>query len=155
MTLVANFGVVAGIVFLGIEIQQNTNMMQAQTRSVITQNTMSVFTPDLETAKFINRGYVGEIAPGRTGDWLFFQGYVQRVLKTWENEYYQSEQGLYDKDLLRAHQRTWTQVLKLPGVRMVWQYVGEGYSPKFRQHIDQLIQNSDEIPLTPFPKLDN
>ncbi len=36
LTLTANVGVIAGIVFLAVEIRQNTDMMRAQTRSSVT-----------------------------------------------------------------------------------------------------------------------
>jgi hypothetical protein len=143
MTLVANFGVVSGIVFLGIEIQQNTNMMQAQTRSAITQSTMSVFAADLETAEILVRGLAGEVEQGPNAEWMLFQGLVQRTFKTWENEYYQFEQGLYEEELLRAHQHTWKEVLRELGARAVWQSVREGYSPQFRQIIDEIIRGLD------------
>jgi len=42
LTLAANVGVLAGIIFLAIELQQNTNMMQAQTRQAITENSNSI-----------------------------------------------------------------------------------------------------------------
>jgi len=32
ITILANFGVIAGIVFLGIELQQNNDLMEAQAR---------------------------------------------------------------------------------------------------------------------------
>ena len=145
MTLVANFGVVAGIIFLGIEIQQNTNMMQAQSRSAITQNTMSVFAPDLETADIIVRGLAGEFEPGSGAEFFFFQGQLQRTFKTWENEYYQYKLGLYEKELFTAHQDTWAKVLRRPGARLVWRVVGDGYSPQFRQIMDLIIQGLDEV----------
>ena len=36
LTLLANIGVIAGIIFLAVEINQNTDMMRAQTRSAVT-----------------------------------------------------------------------------------------------------------------------
>jgi len=37
-SLIANIGVIASIVFLGLEMQQNTEMMQSQTRNSIMEN---------------------------------------------------------------------------------------------------------------------
>jgi hypothetical protein len=38
LSIFANLAVVAGIVFLGVEIRQNSEMMKAQIRNDITQN---------------------------------------------------------------------------------------------------------------------
>ena len=41
VSLIANIGVIGSIVFLGIEMQQNTEMMQSQTRNSIVENQLS------------------------------------------------------------------------------------------------------------------
>ena len=41
LTLIANLSVVAGIVFLALELQQNTQAIQAQTRDSITEKQMT------------------------------------------------------------------------------------------------------------------
>jgi len=51
-TLAANLGVIAGIVFLGLEIQQNTRMMQAtaiQASTDISRQQILLFATDAET----------------------------------------------------------------------------------------------------------
>lgn len=54
IAILSNVGVLAGIVFLGIEIQQNSNMMQAQTRTQLTdqaQRAIEFSRPDFLTAR--------------------------------------------------------------------------------------------------------
>ena len=41
VSLIANIGVIASIIFLGVEMQQNTDMMRSQTRNSMTENQMS------------------------------------------------------------------------------------------------------------------
>jgi hypothetical protein len=43
LTLVANLSVVVGIVFLAVEMRQNTAAIQAQTRDSITEKQMEFF----------------------------------------------------------------------------------------------------------------
>ena len=40
LTLIANISVVLGIIFLAVELQQNTQAIQAQTRDLITEKQM-------------------------------------------------------------------------------------------------------------------
>ena len=52
LTLIANLSVVAGIIFLAVELQQNTAAIQAQTRDAITEKQMAYYgwlatSPDL------------------------------------------------------------------------------------------------------------
>jgi hypothetical protein len=42
LSLIANFGVIAGIVFLGLEVQQNSNAIQAQTYQSRTEATQEM-----------------------------------------------------------------------------------------------------------------
>ena len=42
-SIIANVGVIASIVFLGVELQQNTNMMESQTRNSIVENQLSFY----------------------------------------------------------------------------------------------------------------
>ena len=43
VSLLANIGVIASIVFLGLEMQQNTEMMQSQTRNSIVEHQLSFY----------------------------------------------------------------------------------------------------------------
>lgn len=59
LTLLANVGVIAGIVFLGIEIRQNTEMIQSQTRDSISEKQIAVFewwATDTENNRIRKRG---------------------------------------------------------------------------------------------------
>ena len=43
MTILANLGVIAGIFFLAVEVQQNTGMMEAQTRDSVTSKQIEYY----------------------------------------------------------------------------------------------------------------
>ena len=48
VSLIANIGVIGSIVFLGLEMQQNTAMMQSQTRNSIVENQLSFYERGIE-----------------------------------------------------------------------------------------------------------
>ena len=59
LTLIANLSVVVGIIFLGVELQQNTQAIQAQTRDSVTEKQMEYYgwratSPELSV---LNRPY--------------------------------------------------------------------------------------------------
>ena len=64
LTLLANLGVIAGIVFLAMEVQQNTSMMEAQTRDAMTDkliNWQLSLATDLYTSQTFVTGNAGEL----------------------------------------------------------------------------------------------
>lgn len=67
---------------------------------------------------------------------------MQAALRTYENEFFQYEQGLFGEELLGTRQTIWASMLGPPGTQAVWQDVKLGYSPSFRRAIDQLIGDS-------------
>ena len=142
LSLLANVGVIAGIVFLAIEIRQNTNMMQAQTRESVSQNIMlalSSVAGNLELSEIMVKGSLGELENGWNAEWIAFQSQAEVGFRSWENEFYQYEQGLFQDDEFFPHQETWRNLLATPGFRQVWEGAREGYSVRFRQVIDQMI----------------
>ena len=57
LTLIANISVVLGIIFLAVELRQNTEAIQAQTGDSITENQMTYLgwvatSPDLSAVAF-------------------------------------------------------------------------------------------------------
>ena len=43
VSIIANIGVIASIVFLGLEMRQNTSMIKSQTRDAMTEKQMQFF----------------------------------------------------------------------------------------------------------------
>ena len=52
ISIIANIGVVVSIAFLGIEMQQNTAMMQSQTRNSIVENQLSFYERGIDNSEF-------------------------------------------------------------------------------------------------------
>ncbi|MBL4572692.1 MAG: hypothetical protein JKY86_06425 [Gammaproteobacteria bacterium] len=146
LALLGNFGVIAGIVFLGIEIQQNTNMMKAQTRDSLTEKNLMVFSASAESAyaaDVLYRGSIGEITPDTMPEWVTFTFQVQGMFRVSENESYQYDRGLFDEAEYQARKNTWRRNLSRVGFRAVWERYREEYSESFRDEMDQLAKELD------------
>lgn len=122
LTLAANIGVIAGIVFLAIEIRQNSDAVRAQTRTQLSEQVMellSVNMNDHEYASVLMRGNsVEELSPVEE-----YQYYRHRSawLSHWINVVYQYEMGMYDESefalqvsTIRAHMEIF------PGLKVHW-----------------------------------
>ncbi|NKC02178.1 MAG: hypothetical protein GKR90_27265 [Pseudomonadales bacterium] len=140
---IGSIAVVVTLAYLAVQIRQNSKMMQAQTRSVIAQNTVALFQSiDVEGSEIFLRGASDGLEVG-SAEWFVFQGRVQAALRTYENELFQYEQGLFGEELISTRQTIWASMVGPPGVQAVWQNVKLGYSPAFQQVVDQLIKDSD------------
>jgi hypothetical protein len=122
LTLAANVGVIAGIVFLAIEIRQNSDAVRAQTRTQLSEQVMellSVNMNDQEYASVLMRGNnVEELSPVEQ-----YQYWRHRSawLAHWINVAYQYEMGMYDESefalqasTIRAHMEIF------PGLKVHW-----------------------------------
>ncbi len=147
LTLLANFGVIAGIVFLAIEIQQNTEMMQSQTRDSITEKQIAVFgwfATDTENNRIRDLGNWLEL----DDDSPEAHQYVWMIagnLRLWENEWYQYQQGLFEPEEFEPRLNIWRRMVNTPGVIRVWEGgQREAFSPEFAALIDSLIEDTGQ-----------
>jgi hypothetical protein len=122
LTLAANIGVIAGIVFLALELRQNTEMMRAQTRSVMSQDTISMLTLDVSDATYldtVNRGLAGEELTEL--EQAQFRRTYNAWIWHWNNLVYQHRVGLYDdSEYALQIEIVRRDIEQLPGLRKHW-----------------------------------
>ena len=122
LALLANVGVIAGIVFLAIEIRQNSDAIRAQTRAQLAEEVTELFSVnmnDKEYASVLMRGNnVEELSPVEQ-----YQYYRHRSawIHYWNNVAYQYEMGMYDGTEF-AHQISTIRVdmITFPGLKVHW-----------------------------------
>lgn len=144
LSLLANIGVLAGIFFLAIEIQQNTQMIESQTRNSITENIVASSIPAASneySANVLLRGFRGEIEP-QTGESITWVLFSQSIFRNWENEWYQYRSGLFAENEFGPRMRNWYGLLELVGFRNYWAENREIYSESFREQIDRVISET-------------
>ena len=144
LTLLTNLGVLAGIIFLGMELQQNSRMMQAQTRDALTGR-LSDFFMDVGSNEYASdvffRGRRGEFERGIDPEWDPFMFLVLSNLQLWENEWYQYQAGLFGEDEFKARSVTWGSLMRRRGYRQIWESTNAGYVQGFRDYIDSMLDN--------------
>jgi hypothetical protein len=142
LTLVANLSVVAGIVFLAVEMGQNTSAIQAQTRDSMTEKQMMmsewvVTTPELAATMFKAQSLGLEaLDDAERMTWALF---VAGELREWENSYYQYLSGLYRPEDFEPRLTRWRSALNSDARRQRWEDTRLQYSPSFRAEIDRIV----------------
>lgn len=143
LTLIANAGVVSGIVFLAIEIQQNTEMIRSQTRDSITEKQIAVFewwATDTENNRIREQGDQLELdfdsPEGHQYAWM-----IAGNLRLWENEWYQYQRGLFEPEEFEPRINIWRRIVNTPGIIYIWEEgQRDAFSPEFSALIDSLIE---------------
>jgi hypothetical protein len=122
LTLVANIGVIAGIIFLGVEIRQNSSMIRAQTRTQLAEEVTELFSVnmnDKDYADVLMRGNnLGELSA--VEQYQYFR-HRNAWLHYWNNVAYQYRMGMYDEaefalqmSAIRSDMETF------PGLKLHW-----------------------------------
>jgi hypothetical protein len=140
MNLSASIAVIMGIVFLGLEIRQNTDMMRSQTRDAISEKQMMFsewVATEIELADTIAKVTAGqELTPGEAVQHAYF---LAGVWREWENSHYQFEQGLFDRDEFEPRMNRWVSTMRVKAVRDAWVATRMNYSPSFRAEVDRIV----------------
>ncbi len=146
LTLLANVGVLAGIVFLGMEMQQNTQMMRAQTRDSVTDKLMNWYmdiSTDLYAAEILVKGNTGETLEG--AEFRSYEFMILSNLRMWENEWYQYQIGLFEQAEFEPRLVGWGNLVRnIPGYTLIWERNRDTFSPEFRDQIDSLIADNKD-----------
>jgi hypothetical protein len=98
LTIFANIAVVAGIVFLGLELHQNSQMMRAQTRHELAAGGVelnALTATDGALASIVLNHRAGESLSGV--EQRRRASYMNAWLRYWEDVHYQYRNGLYDE----------------------------------------------------------
>ena len=141
--------VVISLVYLAVQIRQNTNMSRSATRQAIADaisRPPSDFFTDADFTRNFLRHLEGESLS--TDQVLQLQAYCYVTLRTWENVHYQYRSGMLNEDEWEALQHYVKALLQVPIWRDYWER--EIYSSPFRREIDaRLAELADEPPIMP------
>ncbi len=142
LTLVANFGVLIGIILLLVELDQTTTMMRAQTRHEITSGIVDLLrdvASNDQLAGVMGRAEIGEdLSPDEL---LQYRVRSLAMFRYWEDVHYQYRVGLYDEIEFAAHKFAWKSFQPKAFVD-VWCSNRTQYSPEFVQEVDSLFGQS-------------
>ena len=137
MTLVANLGVVAGLVFLAFEIRQNSELLAVEARGVGEENRMRdelliLQTPELRTV-LVKKNALLETTPEEE---ILYRVFQSTVLNGWQATWLEYEAGLIDIDgyLARWRDQYWFQEYQGR-----WQETKHRYRPDFVEWFDRNV----------------
>ncbi len=141
LTLVANVGVLAGIIFLAYELQQNTVATRVEAASNFNSSFSEIelfIAGNPEFAELLTQGREGQEidGPNELRLWVFYN----QVLRQWQFTHYQYLSDVFDEDNWQA-QRAFMLAVLSGDIGLVdhWRQHKSQYNPDFNTVIDSLI----------------
>jgi len=140
--LVSGVAVLVTLIYLIVQLRQNTATIRAQTRGLLTQQSIRVQSLLLENphvAEVVAKSRKGEVLDDREELIDLTRCFVW--FRHWENVHYQYRQGLYDEAEYLAQRRAiaWRMNEGDPALRRVWAGVKQRYSPDFVEEMESVI----------------
>jgi hypothetical protein len=146
---VGAIGVVLSLVYLAIQIRQNTRQLEQNTRSVRSSSFhaaanaagayISPIAQDEGLAEILDRGLRGE---SLTDTQLTrFDALLSRLFGAYEDLFYQHRESLVEPELWESRARNLARYIRQPGGRDYWKRRGGMYAESFRRYVDDQLQD--------------
>jgi hypothetical protein len=143
---VGGFAVIASMVYLAIQIRQNTRSVRSSTLATNTNNWSSMLVnlaSDDKVEAYLH-GMVGK-EDISSAHLLQFVQIARAMLISFETQHYQYLNGALERDLYLGYERACRdQMLAFPGFQMIWEITRDGFSPAFTKVVDRLITEIHE-----------
>lgn len=144
LTLGANIGVLIGIALLIVELNQNRDMIRAQTRNDISQqlsNRLLLVANNNQLASVKRRAQEGEDLTSDEEHQYFH--YLVANMRDWENIHYQYRHGTFDQHEFDAEKVAWKQVINNDqSFLQPWCRLRQIFSPEFVAELESLLQEN-------------
>ncbi len=144
--LVGAVGVVLSLVYLAIQIRQNTRQMEYNTRATqaaayqealglsSSVNMQIVRDPEVARLAFLSPQEVDALDEVAERRWVVF---VVTSLRSHQSFYHQYRQGLIAEELWRSHDAALRNFLSAPAIRSCWESRAADFSDSFREHVSR------------------
>ena len=144
VSLIANLGVIAGIVFLGYEMRQNTIAVRSAAAQGIQDQIAAIYELSLSetmggvVGKALNTPYeltVVEVSRAH--------GFFTTFTRMLQNLHFQVSEGAYDAELADGHWQEMRNLLESPGYRLFWDTQKHVYATEFREFVDDEVMSRE------------
>jgi hypothetical protein len=140
--ILSSIAVVLTLVYLAVEVTQNTNALQAQSReTVLTASHDDLYMLFENPRIVLNAISIDSITPEEQ---VQFSAHFTKVLRTREFSWLQYQDGLIDEGQWLTEMAVLQFVMDSPHVRDWWQESGRlGLSPDFRAFVEVYLAESE------------
>ena len=139
--------VLLGLVFVGLELQQNTNLLRITATQTLTaeySDALEVMAYEQEAACIYSAGIKGlHNLDGVQRLRFFVQMFL--IFRSAEQLHYYSLEGMVEQRIWRGFERQLREVANLRGVQEWWAARRSWYSDEFQEYIDGVIDSGATV----------
>jgi hypothetical protein len=145
---VAAVAVVVSLLYLAVQIRQNTQSVRSSTHQDATATAVHVLLGVIQTpgsAEILARGREG-LTPLTDAERIAFTRLYFAIFRSYANLFYQYKRGMLEAEIWDGYEYVIRSSLAHSGVREWWREWEGGFSASFRSHIEQLQGNEADRP---------
>jgi len=145
ITILANLGVIASLVFLGMQVRQEAAASRAATFQQLKDSWVQT---NLAEATSVDLANAFETA--QTQGWeetssverRLLSGYIRTLFHNWSNAYYHYEDGTLDENQWESYVREMRSGMRNPLLLQVWSEWGFVFDDQFRELMNNILAES-------------
>jgi hypothetical protein len=140
--LIAAIGVIASLIYLAVQIRQNTRWLRASTHHSLTSLTAELNrvieeNPDMARIMRVGTQDFAQLSPDER---LRFNTNLGSRFRHHENLYYQYRSGMLDEQQFSGLRRRFAWHLRFPGTLGYWRNARGFHSDEFAAYVDCLVE---------------
>ncbi len=139
--LIAAIATIITLVYLAIQIRQNTTSSRTATYQNIVSTGLELGHTFARDASFADLFTRGANAPDKLSkaEWVRLQSHINGVFRCYELVFHQFEHGAIDKAAWEGWRLNMQRFFKLAAYREVWQRTRDEFPPAFREEADRAM----------------
>lgn len=139
LQIVGSIGVIGSLIFVGLQVRQNTKATRVQVQENMTSCYISVAQVLIDNAEVFTRGIAAtreSFASFSDADKMIYFGAIFSMFKHFENIHSQRERGFIDQESWAAWREHILMSFNQPGVKMWWELRRGSFNPQFRTFLE-------------------
>jgi hypothetical protein len=138
--IISSLAVLATVIYLAIEIKQNTVALRSQTHATLFEGSQAELMVAVHNPQIISDMLKDEVLA--EGAYVRLSAYLTAFLRAREFTWLQYRQGVVGEDVLDTERAIIRNTINVRRNRLWWQEVGRGaFGEKFVSFVDSLIQD--------------
>ena len=141
--VVGAIGVIASVIYLGVQIGSSTSELKAQTHynaASTASRPRELLMANAELASIVTMGAEDPEALSKS-NWARFTAYHHLTFDAWEHTYYLNRSGSVVQPFWEGHNAYMKSIAKSgPGLRKFWAEYQHAYAQPFKGHVDAVFR---------------
>lgn len=146
--IVSAIGLVISLIYVGIQVTDNTSAMRSETASNASTEFIDWYTHMSGDPELMDVWLRGVTEPDSLDEQesLRFVFLLHIIMLQFQNNYYLVEEGTLDEKMLLAINNTLSTIRGTPGFAMYWSLRRDLFNPEYQAFVEQLMFETDGPP---------